>query len=122
MQCQPQPNRESQLFWGQEYLVSTRWSYPSRFCLDWQEIKIANPEKELVFCSAQKRKVANGETYYFRAVARSENPGGHIVLCGDDVFPLVEIGLTGLPKTGEAQPVPLGTGPYLVCDHWFTKY
>ena len=29
----------------------------------------------------------------YRAVARSENPGGHIVLGGDNVPPLVEIGL-----------------------------
>ena len=31
-----------------------------------------------------------------RAVARSENPGGLIVLGGDNVPPLVEIGLTDL--------------------------
>ena len=35
----------------------------------------------------------------YRAVARSENPGGHIVLGGDNVHPLVEIGLTDLPKS-----------------------
>ena len=34
----------------------------------------------------------------YRAVARSENLGGHIVLGGDNVLPLVEIGLTDLPK------------------------
>ena len=34
----------------------------------------------------------------YRAVARSENPGGHIVLGGDNVPPLVEIGLTDLSK------------------------
>ena len=39
----------------------------------------------------------------FRAVARSENPGGGlVVLGGDNVRPLVEIGLTDLPKTGGA--------------------
>jgi len=37
-----------------------------------------------------------------RAVARSENPGGLVVLGGDNVPPLVEIGLTDLPKTGGA--------------------
>ena len=36
----------------------------------------------------------------FRAVARSENPGGLIVLGGENVPPLFEIGLTDLPKTG----------------------
>ena len=35
-----------------------------------------------------------------RAVARSENQGGAVVLDGDNVPPLVEIGLTDLPKTG----------------------
>ena len=34
-----------------------------------------------------------------RAVARSENPGGHVIMGGDNVPPLVEIGLTDLPKT-----------------------
>ena len=32
-----------------------------------------------------------------RAVARSENPGGLVVPGGDNVPPLVEIGLTDLP-------------------------
>ena len=33
-------------------------------------------------------------------VSRSENLGGQVVLGGDNVPPLVEIGLTDLPKTG----------------------
>ena len=37
---------------------------------------------------------------HFRAVARSENPGGLVVLGGDNVSPLVEIGLTDPPKSG----------------------
>ena len=46
-----------------------------------------------------------------RAVARSENPGGgHVILGGDNVPPLVEIGLTDLPKSGEAHAPPLATG------------
>ena len=40
-----------------------------------------------------------------RAVARSENPGGLVILCGENVPPLVEIGLTDLPKTGAAPPL-----------------
>jgi hypothetical protein len=44
-----------------------------------------------------------------RAVARSENLGGHIVLGGDNVPPLVEIGSTDLPKCPPAPP--LATGP-----------
>ena len=35
-----------------------------------------------------------------RAVARSENPEGHVVLGGDNVPLLFEIGLTDLQKTG----------------------
>ena len=44
--------------------------------------------------------------YIPRAVARSENLGGHIVLGGDNVPPLVEIGLTDLPKSGGARAPP----------------
>ena len=38
-------------------------------------------------------------TGIFRVVARFENPGGLVVLGGENVPPLVEIGLTDLPKT-----------------------
>ena len=36
----------------------------------------------------------------YRHATRVKNPGGHIVLGGDNVSPLVEIGLTNLPKSG----------------------
>ena len=55
--------------------------------------------------------------FFGRAVARSENPGGHVVLGGDNVPPLVQIGLTDLPKTGgaHAPPAPpLATGLTIV--------
>ena len=42
-----------------------------------------------------------------RAVARSENPEGHVVLGGDNVPLLFEIVLTDLQKTGGPQ---LATG------------
>ena len=47
-----------------------------------------------------------------RAVARSKNLGGHIVLDGDNVPLLVEIGLTDLSKSGGvlAPGPPLETG------------
>ena len=48
-----------------------------------------------------------------RAVARSENLGWHVLLGGDNVPPLVEIGLTDLPKSGGARAPPappLATG------------
>ena len=41
-----------------------------------------------------------------RHVSRSENLGGRAVLGGDNVPPLVEIGLTDLPKTGGAYAPP----------------
>jgi hypothetical protein len=52
----------------------------------------------------------------FRAVARSKNPGGLVVLGGDNVPPLVEIGLTDLTKTGgaKAPQAPPGDGPVWV--------
>ena len=43
-----------------------------------------------------------------RAVARSENLGGHVVLGGDNVPPLVEKGLADLPKSGGAPPLATG--------------
>ena len=50
----------------------------------------------------------------YRAVARSENPGGgHVVLGGDNVLPLVEIGLTDVPKTGVAPPFATGLFTFL---------
>ena len=36
--------------------------------------------------------------------------GGLVVLGGDNVSPLVEIGLTDLPKTGEAPPLATALG------------
>ena len=54
----------------------------------------------------------------YRAVARSENLGGHVILGGENVPPLVEIGLTDLPKSGggaRAPPAPpLAKGLVLV--------
>ena len=47
---------------------------------------------------------------YVRAVARSENPGGLVVLGGDNVPPLVNIGLTDLPKSGCAMAHPAHPG------------
>ena len=46
-----------------------------------------------------------------RAVGRSENPGVPVVFGGHNLPPLVEIGLTDLPKTGGAMapPAPPGT-------------
>ena len=54
---------------------------------------------------------------HFRAVARSKNLGGHVELDGDNVPPLVEIGLTDLSKSWGARaprPAPLATGMIIV--------
>ena len=40
---------------------------------------------------------------FSRPVARSENLGWHVLLGGDNVPPLVEIGLTDLTKSGGAR-------------------
>ena len=50
------------------------------------------------------------EELLIKAVARSENSGGHVVLGGDNMPFLVDIGLNDLPKTGAP---PLATGLYL---------
>ena len=54
--------------------------------------------------------------YCSRAVARSENLGGLVVLGGDNVTPLVEIGLTDLPNIwgAEAPQAPLLRQPCVV--------
>ena len=39
-----------------------------------------------------------------RAVGRSENPGVPVLFGGHNLSPLVEIGLTDLPKSGGAPP------------------
>ena len=52
---------------------------------------------------------------YYRAVARSENSGGMYYWVGIICPHLVEIGLTDLPKSGEAHAPPappLATGLY----------
>ena len=41
-----------------------------------------------------------------RHAARVKNPGGQVVLGGDNVSPLVEIGLTDPPKSGGAAAPP----------------
>ena len=41
-----------------------------------------------------------------RHVPKSKNLGGQVVMGGDYVPPLVEIGLTDLPKTGGAKAPP----------------
>ena len=43
-----------------------------------------------------------GTSFHFRAVGRSENPGVPALFCGHNLPLLVEIGLTGLPKSGGA--------------------
>ena len=50
---------------------------------------------------------------YFRAVGRSVNPEGPVLFDGHNLSPLVEIGLTDLPKSGGAiaPPAPPGTTP-----------
>ena len=63
--------------------------------------------------AAQIKSIYVEKNVYNRAVARSENLGGHEILGGDNVPPLVEIGLTDLTKSGGARAPPappLATG------------
>ena len=61
----------------------------------------------------------NFETHYSldfvcisRAVGRSENPGGKLIMWLAKSAHLVGIGVTGLPKSGEHDPQPPGSdGP-----------
>ena len=50
-------------------------------------------------------------SYLFRAVGSSESPGVPVLFGGHNLPPLVEIGLTDLPKFGGAMapPAPPGT-------------
>ena len=49
-------------------------------------------------------------TIHFRAVARSENPWVPVLFGGHNLSPLVEIGLTDLPKSGCAMAHPAHPG------------
>ena len=61
---------------------------------------LSPPVTTLIYCNRCHSLIS------IRAVARSENQGGHIVLGGDNVFPLIEIGLTDLSKSGGARAPP----------------
>ena len=56
---------------------------------------------------------------YSRAVGRSENPGLPVLFGGHNLPPLVEIGLTDLPKSGGTMALPTspGTTP-LTINSW----
>ena len=45
-------------------------------------------------------------TFGCRHATKVKIPGGQVVLGGDNVSPLVEIGLTDLPKSGGAAALP----------------
>ena len=49
----------------------------------------------------------------YRHATRVKNPGGQVVLGGDNVSPLVEIGLTDPPKSGGAAAPP--ASPLVAC-------
>ena len=52
--------------------------------------------------SETNEKVADFLSSYVRAVGRSENPGVPVLYGGHNLPPLVETGLTDLPKFGGA--------------------
>ena len=99
--------------WGQVTNLKKSGSEAERTLRKEDTLKIADKEdctgiQDNQICAASKRQ---SKYILSRAVARSENPGGLVILCGENVPPLVEIGLTDLPKTGGGleppQPPPL---------------
>ena len=60
-------------------------------------------------------KMAKCNMCYFRAVGKSVNPGVPVMFGGYHMSPLVEIGLTDLPKYGGAMAPP-GTTPLYLCN------
>ena len=54
-------------------------------------------EKSTNFC-----EISTVDLSYDRAVGSSENPGVPVLFGGHNLSPLVEIGLTDLPKSGGA--------------------
>ena len=64
-------------------------------------------KNKMVFISNKLVKISKMNSYtglsFLRAVARSEILGGHVMLGGENVPSLVEIGLTDLSKSGGAR-------------------
>ena len=60
--------------------------------------------------------------FVIRAVARSEIPGGLVVLGGDNVSPLVEIGLADLPNIGGAKAPPAPTLRQPCCSFYVDMF
>ena len=57
----------------------------------------------------------------FWAVGRSENPGVPVLFGGHNLPPLVEIGLTDLPKSGVAMAPPAPPGTTGLASYIFAK-
>ena len=75
------------------------------------QFSVATKPQKPVFVGC--KRLSQRSYLLIRAVARSENPGGLVVMGGDNMSPLVEIGLTDMPKTegAKAPPAPpLATG------------
>ena len=76
--------------------------------ISWDKLKSsrANYEKSKISCELECLHFLKSEMILwwstYRAVARSENPGRHVILGGDNVPPLVEIGLTDLTSLRQA--------------------
>ena len=64
-----------------------------------------------ISCQYHSKNTICSSDIIFRAVGRSENPGVPLLFGGHNLPPLVEIGLTDLPKSGGAMapPAPPGT-------------
>ena len=86
------------------------WKQTPVCCKETTATRNSEPKDEVEMKGLEGEELLSSQD---RAIARSENPEGQVVLGGDDVPSQVEIGLTGRPKTGGtcAPPVPpLATG------------
>ena len=72
--------------------------------------RFATKKIELESCCAAIMRPLVSKTYYTIGPSQGLKSGGFVVLGGENVSPLVEIGLTDLLKTGEGGLEP--TQPY----------
>ena len=56
------------------------------------------------FLGTETKSLLKAMFFIIRHVAKSKNLGGQVVMGGDNVPPLVEIGLTDPPKSGGVRP------------------
>ena len=77
------------------------WKQTPVCCKETTATRNSEPKDEVEMKGLEEEELLNPQE---RAVARSENLGGQVVLGGDNVPPQVEIGLTGQKMRGAHPP------------------